>query len=115
LCIFILKAGEPEPRYFNAAQPELRSRSRSRKDPHLFGGAGAATRCGSAPVPAPTAPAPNMMFYISGLLQILQSVTVFTFFVHICKHLNHTKIKGKSSLNPWGNFGLFSKSWLRIL
>jgi hypothetical protein len=48
------------------------------------------------------------MFYISGLLKILQNFTVF-FSIHICNHFNHTKIGGKRSHSPEVDFGLFSK------
>jgi hypothetical protein len=48
---------------------------------------------------AATAPAPNLMFNIGGLLKMSQIITAFYFSIHIFNHFNHTKIEGKSSPN----------------
>jgi hypothetical protein len=54
-------------------------------------------------------PAPNLMFNSSGLLKTLQSVTVFTFPIHICNLFNQKKSEEKLSKTLRLTFVCFKK------
>jgi hypothetical protein len=82
--------------------------SRSRKEPHLFGGAGAVTRCGSG------SKLNDEQRWITKNVTTCKFVTVFIVLGQIYNHFNRAKFRGQSSANTYVNFCLFLKSWLAI-